>query len=50
MKLSKEQIENWRKVLSGMFGPYAFVMSEAQIEAYAENMQSYLNANCSDEE
>lgn len=43
MNLTDEQIENWRKVLSGMFGPYALVMSRAQIEAYAENMQRHFD-------
>jgi len=43
MNLTDEQIENWRKVLFGMFGPYAMVMSRAQIEAYAGNMQKYID-------
>jgi len=41
MNLTDEQIENWRKVLFGMFGPYAMLMSRAQIEAYASNIQRY---------
>jgi hypothetical protein len=43
MNLTDEQVENWRKVLIGMFGPYAMMMSRAQIEAYAEKVQEFSN-------
>jgi len=38
-KLTSEQIENWRKVLVGVFGPYAMVMSNEQIQDYRDRMQ-----------
>jgi hypothetical protein len=39
-KLTPEQIENWRKVLLIMFGPYATLMSDEQIENYKDRMQA----------
>ena len=50
MNLTKEQIENWRKVLFGMFGSYARLMSDEQILAYAQNMQSHIDSQEFDEE
>lgn len=37
--LSKEQIENWRKVLCHQLGPYALIMPEEQIQAIRDRMQ-----------
>ena len=39
-KLTPEQVENWRKVLTGMFGPYATLMSDEQVESYRNRMQA----------
>lgn len=39
MNLTDEQIENWRKTLCGVLGPYALIMTREQIEAYADRMQ-----------
>lgn len=39
-KLTGEQIQNWRKVLTGMFGPYALIMSDEQIQSYRDRMQA----------
>ncbi len=39
-KLTPEQIENWRRVLGGMFGPYAYVASDDQIQQMRDNMQA----------
>lgn len=39
-KLTPEQIENWRKVLTGMFGSYALLMSAEQIQNYKDRMQA----------
>jgi hypothetical protein len=42
-KLTPEQIENWRKVLTGMFGPYATLMSDEQVQNYKDKMQAAVN-------
>ena len=39
-KLTPEQIENWRKVLMGMFGAYALIMSDEQVQDYKDRMQA----------
>ena len=38
-QLSPEQIKNWRRVLSAMLGPYAFIMSNEQIQQQRDVMQ-----------
>jgi hypothetical protein len=38
--LTDEQVENWRRVLAGMFGPYAFLMPREQIQAFRDRMQA----------
>jgi hypothetical protein len=38
--LTPEQIKNWRKTLCTMFGPYALIMPEDQINAIRNKMQS----------
>jgi hypothetical protein len=43
-QLTDEQIENWRKVLLGMFGPYALLMSKEQIQAYRDKMQKDIDS------
>ena len=43
MKLTDKQIENWRNLLCGQLGPYAFIMSPEAIEAYAEHLQQLTN-------
>jgi len=42
-KLSSEQIENWRRVLSMMVGPYAYIMPEAEIQRHRDSMQKQVN-------
>ena len=42
-KLTLEQIKNWRNILCGLVGPYARFMSDEQIQAYRDKMQSGLN-------
>lgn len=41
-KLTPEQIKNWRNILATQFGfgPYAFVMSDAEIQKIRDNMQA----------
>jgi hypothetical protein len=42
-KLTPKQIENWRRVLVGIIGPYALIMPEADIQAYRDKMQKMSN-------
>jgi hypothetical protein len=39
-RLSDEQIENWRKVLCGIVGPYALVMPKEDIQKFRDKMQA----------
>lgn len=41
--LTKEQIENWRKVLCHVVGPYAFFMSENDIELFRKRFENVLS-------
>ena len=41
-KLTSEQIENWRTVLTGMFGAYALIMSDEQVQDYKDRMQAQI--------
>ena len=41
--LSPEQIKNWRKILVGMVGPYALIMSEREIQMFRDKMQDRVN-------
>jgi len=43
--LTSEQIENWRRVLLGMIGPYALLMSPKQIQRYRDRFQDNLHNN-----
>lgn len=38
--LTDEQVENWRKTLIVMLGPYALLMSREQIQAYRDRLQT----------
>ena len=42
-QLTEEQIKNWRKVLAGLFGPYAFIMPKEEIQAHRDKMQELAN-------
>lgn len=42
--LTDEQIENWRRVLCGMLGPYALIMPKEQVQRLRDKMQRDLNA------
>jgi len=37
--LTDEQVENWRKILCNVVGPYAMSLSRAQIQAFRDNFQ-----------
>lgn len=39
MDMTKEQIENFRKVLYGIVGAYAGLMSDAEIQAFRDKTQ-----------
>ena len=39
-KLTPEQIENWRKTLCGMLGPYALIMPDEEVQMMRDKMQS----------
>lgn len=39
--MTDEQIQNWRKILCGMLGPYAIIMPKEQIEKFRDKMQSW---------
>jgi len=41
-KLSPEQIENWRRVLAMLIGPYAFLMKPEEIQRHRDVMQGKL--------
>lgn len=40
-ELTAEQIKNWRIAMVGMFGPYALIMPEDQIQRLRDNMQEW---------
>ena len=42
-KLTPEQIKNWRKILAGMIGPYAFLMPDEEVQAIRDRMQARLD-------
>lgn len=42
-KLTPEQVENWRRVLSGMVGPYAWIMPVDQVQAMRDKFQEQVN-------
>jgi hypothetical protein len=41
--LSPTQIENWRRVLVGMIGPYALLMPANEIQKFRDKMQKDVN-------
>ena len=43
--MTEEQVEHYRKVLAGMIGPYALLMSAAEIQAHRDAMQRTVNAH-----
>ena len=42
-QLTEQQIENYRKVLINVFGPYALIMPIEQIQAYRNKIQGMVN-------
>lgn len=41
--MTEEQIENYRRVLIGMFGSYALLMTPEQIQAHRDATQAQIN-------
>jgi hypothetical protein len=39
-KLTPDQIANWRKMLLGLVGPYAMLMSDEEIHRVRDDLQS----------
>jgi len=44
-KLTPEQIENYRKVLVGILGPYALIMSDEQVQQFRDRLQKTICEN-----
>ncbi len=42
-QLTDEQVENWRRILCGMLGPYALIAPRGQIQAFRDKMQNAAN-------
>lgn len=48
-KLTPEQVENWRKVLSLYLGPYAFLIPVEDLEKHRTKLQSMLDKKPAEE-
>jgi hypothetical protein len=44
MDMTKEQIENFRKVLYGIVGAYAGLMSDEEVQAFRDKMQKDIDS------
>ena len=42
--LTPEQVKNWRRVLLGVIGPYALLMSDEEVQQVRDKMQELLDA------
>ena len=42
-KLTADQIDNWRKILSLRLGPYAFIMPDSDVQAARDRYQETVN-------
>jgi hypothetical protein len=42
-KLTDEQVENWRKILSMSLGPYAHIMPKEEVQKMRDKMQEYVD-------
>ncbi len=43
-KLTAEQIENWRVVLTSLFGPYALLMPDTEVQEFHDSLQESINS------
>jgi len=39
-KLTEEQLKNWRQILFGIVGMYAFIMPDGEVERMKDKMQN----------
>ena len=46
--LTEDQIRNWRHVLFVTLGPYAYLMTDEEVQAYYEKMQERLSKYAAD--
>jgi len=44
IKMTPEQIQNWRKVLVGIIGPYALIMPDEQVHKFRDRFQTKINS------
>ena len=44
VRLTPEQIQNWRKVLAGMIGPYALIMPDEQVCKLRDRFQAKIES------
>ncbi len=42
-KMTPEQIENWRLILTMQLGPYALIMRPEEIQKHRDILQKYVN-------
>ena len=42
--LTDQQIENWRKILSFQFGPYALFMPREMVQNFRDRMQEHFSS------
>ena len=49
-ELTDEQVENWRRILLGAIGPYAQLMTRAEVQAYRDRMQAIADKLPDDEQ
>lgn len=47
--LTDEQVENWRKVMARMFGPYAYFMPRDKVQEMRDKVQKDSNAKAEGE-
>lgn len=47
--LTSEQIANWREMLSLSLGPYAHIMSDAEIQRIRDRMQAEVGDHSADD-
>lgn len=48
--LTPQQIKNWRSVLVGLVGPYAYLMPDVEVQRMRDEMQAHLDMEAKMEE
>lgn len=49
-KMTEDQIKNWRKILTGMFGAYALIMPESEIIIFKNKLQEDIDKDMDKDE